>query len=874
MDQPRRSVRAIPPTIPGYDLLEVIGLGAVGVVWRAREHRLDRIVALKVHAGVVTPELAMEMWAEARLTANITHPGIVPVHDFGETLEGRPYYTMELVSGTHLGALIKDGPLPVARGLAIALEIARAVGAAHDRGVVHRDLKPDNILIDADGHPRILDFGIALSLAHPPLASSQKDGDEEDDGVLGTPPYMSPEQLRGRPTDVTTDVYAIGVILFEMLTGRRPFLASQLTALMLEVVNDPPPSPSSIRPSIPAEVERVTLRCLEKRPEHRYASARALADALSAIVEGRPAPEAPASRALARLRSDRPPVSPTRPPDDAPIHVTRGWTLAASPAALWPHVANTERFNKAIGVSAVEYALEPLEEGGTNRTGSFRVLMMQVTWNEHPFEWVVGREHSVHRSYSAGPLESFWNQVRLAPAPGGGTFLTHTIWAIPTGKLAGLAASFEIRNAVSAMGAVYRRLDEALGAGISPSADPFEPPHRPSGAQRERVEAGLRALDRLGIEPDDASWLGDMLLHAPDKAIETLRPFPIADARGRPRDHARELFLLAAEVGLVSIAWDLVCPVCQMAHERTTTLADVRRTGVCAVCNEAEFERDLARTVELVFRPHPAVRSVSQATYCAGAPSMRPHILAQQVLAPGEVRTIAIDLPRGTFRALVKGLRADAELTTSPVGHSTTAQITLSPGRLEVSPSIVAAGEVSLVLQNATTERRVLRLEISNARADAVTAAIALAHPTFQEVFSSELLAQGEHVRVSRMAFLWFSVDGTTDLIRAADDARALAVLAEVDRLGREATSAHGGTLVDGPLVGTARAVFPSAEGAVLAGIALQASLDALPSLPPVRAAQADRAIERREALAPHRSCIDRALHRHRIQLGPDTMRT
>jgi hypothetical protein len=109
---------------------------------------------------------------------------------------------------------------------------------------------------------------------------------------------------------------------------------------------------------------------------------------------------------------------------------------------------------------------------------------------------------------------------------------------------------------------------------------------------------------------------------------------------------------------------------------------------------------------------------------------------------------------------------------------------------------------------------------------------------------------------------------------RAADDARALSVLAEVDRLGREATSAHGGTLVDGPLVGTARAVFPSAEGAVLAGIALQASLDALPSLPPVRAAQADRAIERREALAPHRSCIDRALHRHRIQLGPDTMRT
>jgi hypothetical protein len=829
MQQATHGTKATPPRIPGYDLLDIVGTGAMGVVWRAREHRLDRVVALKVHTGALTPAVAMEMWSEARLTANLAHPGIVAVHDFGETLEGRPFYTMDLVPGTHLGVLLKDGPLPVARSLAIAREVARAVGAAHERGIVHRDLKPDNILVDAEGHARILDFGIAVSLAH-----AQP---EQSESIVGTPPYMSPEQLRGQSTDVRTDVYAIGVILFEMLTGRRPFLASPLWALMVEVVNEPPPRPTSIQPAVPADVERVCLRCLEKKPESRYPSARAIADALSAIMEGRPLPEIAApDRAGVRVRAERGPVAANRPPVDAPVHVTRGWSLRSPPASLWPHVANTERFNKAIGVSPGDYTLEPLPEGGAKRTGSFRVLFMQVTWNEHPFEWVVGREHSVHRSYSTGPLQSFWNQVKLEPAPGGGTFLTHTIWAVPTGKLAGLAASFEIRGAVQSMDPVYRKLDEALASGSGAALDPFEPPHSPSSAQRERVEAGLLSLERIGIEPEDVSWLGEMLLHAPDKAIETLRPFSIADTWGRPREDVLEVFLLAAEVGLVSIAWDLVCPVCLVAHERTNALSDVRRTGACAACNEAAFERDLAKNVELVFRPHAAVRNLTPATYCAGSPSMRPHVLAQQVLAPGELRSVAIELPRGTFRIVSRGIGAPAELTTSPVGHATTARLTLSPGHLDVSPSVVSAGEVSLVIENATSEARVVRLEISNARADAVTAAIALAHPTFQEIFTSELLAQGEHVSVSRMAFLWFSLDGTTDLIRKQDDARALSLVAEVDRLAREATGAHGGTVVDGPLVGTARAVFPSARGAILAGLSLQAALAELPTAPLVRA--------------------------------------
>ncbi|HEY4117636.1 MAG TPA: serine/threonine-protein kinase, partial [Byssovorax sp.] len=266
------------PKIAGYDLVRVIGKGGMGVVWEAHEHRLDRAVALKLCTGEPKDEHVQQLWSEARLAAKIGHPGVVPVHDFGYTADGRPYYTMDLVAGTDLCALLDDGPLPVPRALGLALEMAEAVAAAHERGVLHRDLKPSNILLDGSGRVRILDFGLAVldTDAHDPRK------------IAGSPPYMAPERFMQKPPTAASDVYALGIVLYEMLVGDRPFEAFELHEVMYALLNSTPKAPSERRPGVHADVDDVVMRAIAKEPTARWPTARGLAEALRAVTEGRP----------------------------------------------------------------------------------------------------------------------------------------------------------------------------------------------------------------------------------------------------------------------------------------------------------------------------------------------------------------------------------------------------------------------------------------------------------------------------------------------------------------------------------------------------------------------------------------------------------
>jgi uncharacterized protein (TIGR03067 family) len=257
----------------------------MGAVYLAHDPLLDRLVALKIPRPFEDDPLVWRerFQAEARAAATLHHPNICPVFEVGE-VDSRPYLTMAYIEGETLAArLRRTGPPPIPEALALVSAIARAMAAAHDRGIVHRDLKPANVIIDRRGQPVVMDFGLALR------ATAADDLRLTLSGVaMGTPSYMPPEQAGGDHDAIgpPTDAYALGVILYELLTGRVPFQGKTFGKLLAQIERDPPPLPAVLNPEIDLALEAIILRALAKAPEDRFATAGALADALDAYSKG------------------------------------------------------------------------------------------------------------------------------------------------------------------------------------------------------------------------------------------------------------------------------------------------------------------------------------------------------------------------------------------------------------------------------------------------------------------------------------------------------------------------------------------------------------------------------------------------------------
>ncbi len=268
-----------------YELIERIGAGGMGEVYRARDTRLGREVAVKVLPGEFAsdPDRARRFEVEARAASALNHPSILTVHDVGNE-DGVPYLVTELLEGESLHQVLARGPLPVREAVSLGMQAARALAAAHEKAIVHRDLKPQNLFLTRDGRLKILDFGLARIRSNQASAEdsgvSTAVGHTEPGTMLGTVGYMSPEQVRGLPTDERTDIFALGATLYEMLVGEKAFGRSTAADTLSAILKEDPTPIGELHPEVPEAVRRVVERCLAKQPDDRYPSANELALAL------------------------------------------------------------------------------------------------------------------------------------------------------------------------------------------------------------------------------------------------------------------------------------------------------------------------------------------------------------------------------------------------------------------------------------------------------------------------------------------------------------------------------------------------------------------------------------------------------------------
>jgi eukaryotic-like serine/threonine-protein kinase len=294
-----------------YELEELVGTGGMSSVYKAHDRLLERYVALKVlHAHFGDDEEYVERFRrEARAVAQLSHPNIVTVIDRGDA-DGHQFIVFELIDGESLKELVqRTGPLPARRAIELVAAVADGLAFAHEQGIVHRDVKPQNVLLNVDGEPKVTDFGIARSL-------EVEHGMTQTGTVMGTSSYLSPEQANGQPVTPATDVYSLGVVLYELLTGEVPFPGDNAVAVAMKQLNEAPPSLLARRPDVPVRLAAAVDRALEKEPERRFASMRELASELrlclpelgSFDVEQTFIAESPVQRARApqRAHSSRP----------------------------------------------------------------------------------------------------------------------------------------------------------------------------------------------------------------------------------------------------------------------------------------------------------------------------------------------------------------------------------------------------------------------------------------------------------------------------------------------------------------------------------------------------------------------------------------
>ena len=473
------------------------------------------------------------------------------------------------------------------------------------------------------------------------------------------------------------------------------------------------------------------------------------------------------------------------------FHYKWEWRLRSPPERLWPFVADTNRFNRDTGLPGVRRADDAI--GGNARQNlRFSRLGILVEWEEEPFEWVRPHRFGVHRRYRAGPVTSTRVLVELEPLPSGGTWLVYHTWIRPKNLLGVITVPALMRfSYLRAFDAAFRRYDELAMTAGSAFEQPAGVHFTPRG--RARLDALRGELVERTDEPELVGRLVETVEMGDDFVMARLRPYVLADAWGVPRRKVLELCLHATRAGLFDLRWDLLCPLCRGVKESGSTLEEMKQRAHCETCN-IDFSANFDRSVELTFRTSPTLRRVEERTFCVGGPQLTPHIVAQQLLAPGDERGLTLPLEAGRYRLRTLGLSGGQFLIAGPEGA---AEVTLTAARDGWSHDEVGVSlKPTLHFENATDVEQLFVLERTAWSDQASTAAEVTALQVFRDLFSSELLRTGERISVGSLTVLFTDLRDSTSFYREIGDAPAFGRVMDHFAVLREAIAEEDGALV------------------------------------------------------------------------------
>lgn len=509
------------------------------------------------------------------------------------------------------------------------------------------------------------------------------------------------------------------------------------------------------------------------------------------------------------------------------FHYRWSWHLRSSPEALWPLVADTNRFNRDTGVPQVERRGDrSVSLTNARRTLGLRRLGVAVEWEEEPFEWTRPSRFGVMRRYLTGPVATMRVLVEMTPSASGGTDLVYQVWARPRTAVGVAAIPAQIgvisRRRFQRTIQTYDRV-AASGIAAAQALPPRAVQLAPGG--RERLVAIRQELVNRGAPSDLVARLVATIEESDDLTLATIRPYALADRWGAARRAVLELCLLATRAGMIEFQWRVLCPLCRGARGETT-LRDVRSTVHCDSCN-IDFSANFERSVELAFRPSPAIREIVTNEFCVGGPQLTPHIVAQQLLAAGTDRPLTIPLEPGRYRLRTLLLPGSLALEARSGGDDRLALTAADAGWPD--REIAMSTKPSITLTNATPVEQLFILERTAWTDDAATAADVIALQLFRDLFAGEALRAGEEFSVGSLTIVFTDLRSSTNLYREIGDAAAFGWVLDHFDVVKASIAAEGGTVVK--TIGDAvMAVFRRPVSALRAMLDAQARLAAPPN--------------------------------------------